>query len=294
MLLRRRFIAPSTAGIILASSILLSPRPARHGAQVRIRSGRRPEDVLRNLRHRQALILAARRVGLHRHVQLIMRALARKAGDCRGFAGARAHRRYRPSAELRDNGRRCRRTHPLSADREVDLMGYSVEAKSPCARPFSIPSREETGDRLCTSPRWMVSRDRRGNDEDGPDSARAMTQTPMYQLYAHVAPRPEDWPVLHAKLGEMFKQDYDWSKDVPAIKAPTCLYSVMPMLSAPRMPYSSLSSWAEARRTAAGTDQGIQRPAREFYRLTHYTIFSSPVLASTVTPFLDALMPEAR
>src|SRR6266481_6048583 len=36
-----------------------------------------------------------------------------------------------------------------------------------------------------------------GMTKMGADSARAMTQTPMYQLYAHIAPRPEDWPVLH-------------------------------------------------------------------------------------------------
>jgi pimeloyl-ACP methyl ester carboxylesterase len=28
-----------------------------------------------------------------------------------------------------------------------------------------------------------------------------MKQTPMYQLYASVAPKPEDWPVLLTKLG---------------------------------------------------------------------------------------------
>jgi hypothetical protein len=43
----------------------------------------------------------------------------------------------------------------------------------------------------------------------GPEAAEPMKQTPMYWLYASVAPRPEDWPVLLTKLGELLRQDYD-------------------------------------------------------------------------------------
>jgi len=34
-----------------------------------------------------------------------------------------------------------------------------------------------------------------------------MKQTPMYELYARVAPKPADWPVLLTKLNEMLKKD---------------------------------------------------------------------------------------
>jgi len=57
----------------------------------------------------------------------------------------------------------------------------------------------------------------------GADSAPRMKQTPIHQLYSQLAPKPEDWSVLHTKLGEMLRKDYDWSKDVPAIKAPVLL-----------------------------------------------------------------------
>ena len=57
----------------------------------------------------------------------------------------------------------------------------------------------------------------------GPEAAEPMKQTPMYQLYASVAPKPEGWPVLLAKLGQLLGQDYDWSKDLAAIKAPTMI-----------------------------------------------------------------------
>src|SRR5947207_1096618 len=55
----------------------------------------------------------------------------------------------------------------------------------------------------------------------GPAAAEAMKQTPMYQLYASLAPRPEDWPRLLGKIGEAMKQDFDFSKDIGGITATT-------------------------------------------------------------------------
>src|SRR5256712_8185116 len=47
----------------------------------------------------------------------------------------------------------------------------------------------------------------------GAAAAEAMKQTPMYQLYASIAPRPEDWPRLLGKIGEAMKQDFDFSQE---------------------------------------------------------------------------------
>jgi pimeloyl-ACP methyl ester carboxylesterase len=57
-----------------------------------------------------------------------------------------------------------------------------------------------------------------GMEQMGPEAAEPMKQTPMYQLYSSVAPRPEDWPVLLTKLGELLGQDYDWSEEVAAME----------------------------------------------------------------------------
>jgi pimeloyl-ACP methyl ester carboxylesterase len=62
-----------------------------------------------------------------------------------------------------------------------------------------------------------------GMAQVGPQAAEPMKQSPIYQLYSKIAPKPEDWPVLLTKLGELLKQGYDWSKDVKAIKAPTMI-----------------------------------------------------------------------
>src|SRR2546422_7004503 len=55
------------------------------------------------------------------------------------------------------------------------------------------------------------------------EAAEAMKQTPMYQLYASIAPRPEDWPRLLSKMGESMKNDYDFTKEVGKLQATTLL-----------------------------------------------------------------------
>ncbi len=45
----------------------------------------------------------------------------------------------------------------------------------------------------------------------GPEAAEGMKQSPMYQIYAKIAPKPENWPVLVTKMGELLRHDYDWS-----------------------------------------------------------------------------------
>jgi len=42
-----------------------------------------------------------------------------------------------------------------------------------------------------------------GMGRPGPEAAEPMKLSPIYQLYARVAPKPEDWPVLLTKLGQL-------------------------------------------------------------------------------------------
>ncbi len=58
-----------------------------------------------------------------------------------------------------------------------------------------------------------------------PDEAAAerMRGTPPEQLYRRVAPRPQDWPLLWTRTGELLRRDYDWSSEVASITTPTML-----------------------------------------------------------------------
>jgi pimeloyl-ACP methyl ester carboxylesterase len=130
-----------------------------------------------------------------------------------------------------------------------------------------------------------------GMGQMGPAAAEPMKQTPMYQLYASVAPKPDDWPVLLTKLGQLLGQDYDWSNDVAAITAPT-LIVVGDADSVPTAHAVQFFELLGGGKADAGWD-GSGMPNARLAILpatTHYNIFFSPALASAVRPFLDAPM----
>ena len=60
-------------------------------------------------------------------------------------------------------------------------------------------------------------------DQLGPASAEMMKPSPLYQTYTRIAPKPENWPVLVTTIGDSLRKDFDWSKDVAAITAPSTI-----------------------------------------------------------------------
>lgn len=134
-----------------------------------------------------------------------------------------------------------------------------------------------------------------GMSQVGAAAAEPMKQTPMYQVYARVAPKPADWPVLLTKIGGLLRKDYDWSKDVAAIKAPTMLVfgDADAVRTAHAVQFFELLGGGN--KDGGWDGSGISNVRLAILPgLTHYTIFSSPVLASTVGPFLDGPMPGGR
>jgi pimeloyl-ACP methyl ester carboxylesterase len=132
-------------------------------------------------------------------------------------------------------------------------------------------------------------------DQMRPELAESLKQTPMYQLYASVAPKPEDWSVLLTKLGRLVRQDYDWSNDVAAIKAPTMI--VVGDADSVRTAHAvELFELLGGGKADGGWDGSGMSDARLAIlpATTHYNSFSSPLLASIVTPFLDAPMSNVQ
>ncbi len=127
--------------------------------------------------------------------------------------------------------------------------------------------------------------------QSGPQAAEQMKQTPMYQMYARIAPRPEDWPVLLTKLGQLLRKDYDWSKQVAALKMPTMI--VVGDADSIRISHAvEFFELLGGGKVDAGWDGSKISSARLAILpgTTHSNIFSSPMLASVVTSFLDAPM----
>ncbi|MEP6681493.1 MAG: alpha/beta hydrolase, partial [Chloroflexota bacterium] len=54
-------------------------------------------------------------------------------------------------------------------------------------------------------------------------AAEFMKDTPMYELYQRVAPRPEDFGRLLDKIGAAMANDFDYSDEVRALKVPTLI-----------------------------------------------------------------------
>jgi pimeloyl-ACP methyl ester carboxylesterase len=120
------------------------------------------------------------------------------------------------------------------------------------------------------------------------EAAEGLKQTPMYQMYASLAPRIEDWPRLLRKIGESMAVDFDFTNDVARIKAPVLLVAgdadIFPPAHAVEV-FGLLGGGTQD----AGWD-GSARPKSQLAILpgqSHYSVGSAPSLAAVVIPFLD-------
>jgi pimeloyl-ACP methyl ester carboxylesterase len=122
----------------------------------------------------------------------------------------------------------------------------------------------------------------------GAAAAPQMKDTPMFKSYAAVAPKVEDFPRLLQALGDYMRKKYDWSSEVASLRVPTMLiYGDSDMFLPEHVVkfYQLLGGGLQ--------DAGWQRETMAKNRLailpglTHYDIFTSPRLATTVLLFLD-------
>jgi pimeloyl-ACP methyl ester carboxylesterase len=127
-------------------------------------------------------------------------------------------------------------------------------------------------------------------DKMNASTGAQMRQSPLSKMYPNV-----NWQVLFAKLGDTLRKDYDWSKEVAAIRSPTML--VFADADAVRLQHiAEFYSLLGGCQRDAGLD-GSLRSANELAilpGLTHYSISAAPALAQTVTPFLEMAMPQTH
>jgi pimeloyl-ACP methyl ester carboxylesterase len=124
----------------------------------------------------------------------------------------------------------------------------------------------------------------------GPAAAEQMKQSPLYKLYPNV-----NWAVLLTKLSDLLRKDYDWSKEVAAIKAPTMIVFADADAVRPAHVIEFFGLLGGGQKDA-GLD-GSGRPVNQLAilpGLTHYNISSNPALGAVVTPFLDAPVPVSK
>lgn len=130
----------------------------------------------------------------------------------------------------------------------------------------------------------------------GMEAARAeeMVGSPMHADYVRSAPRPEDWPVLVAKMRSLLTSEYDWSPAVAKLKLPTLIVigDADSVRTAHAVEFFQLLGGGK--RDAGWDGSGMTSAQLAILPATsHYTIFTSPLLASTAITFLDSPMPQA-
>jgi len=121
-------------------------------------------------------------------------------------------------------------------------------------------------------------------------AAELLKDTPMYQLYQQVAPRPEDFPRLLDKIGESMAQDFDVTEEVRSLEVPTLIVAADADMAPP-------SHYVEFFKLLDGglRDGGWQGEGRPkgghalaiLPGLTHYNLGASPLFATVTLGFLD-------
>jgi len=118
-----------------------------------------------------------------------------------------------------------------------------------------------------------------------------MKDTPMYQLYQRVAPRPQDFPRLLDKIGEAMSKDFDYTEEVRGLQVPTLVVAADGDMAPPSHYVEVFKLLDGGLRDGGWMGEGRPKGGHALAilpGLTHYNIFSSPLFASATLAFLDS------
>jgi len=124
-------------------------------------------------------------------------------------------------------------------------------------------------------------------------AAEFMKDTPMYQLYQRVAPRPEDFPRLLDKLGQWMAKDFDYREEVRGLHVPTLIVAADADMAPPSHYVEVFKLLDGGLRDGGWMGEGRPKGGHALAiipGLTHYNIGDSPLLATVTMAFLE----EAR
>jgi pimeloyl-ACP methyl ester carboxylesterase len=121
-------------------------------------------------------------------------------------------------------------------------------------------------------------------------AAEFMTDTPMYQLYQRVAPRPEDFPRLLDKIGAAMAKDFDFTEEVRGLQVPTMIVAADADMAPPSHYVEVFKLLGGGLRDGGWMGEGRPEGGHALAilpGLTHYNLADSPLFAAVTLAFLD-------
>jgi pimeloyl-ACP methyl ester carboxylesterase len=130
-------------------------------------------------------------------------------------------------------------------------------------------------------------------DQMTPALADMLEQSPVYELYARIAPQPEGFDTMVAKTSDALKVDFDWTAEVAELTTRTLLVFADADSIRPAHVAEFFGLLGGGLRDA-GWD-GSNQPTNRLAVLpgaTHYDILNNPLLAPVVSGFLQSSAPQ--
>jgi pimeloyl-ACP methyl ester carboxylesterase len=122
----------------------------------------------------------------------------------------------------------------------------------------------------------------------GAAMAEQMKPTPMYQSYVRVAPNPDDFPKLLDQMGALMRKPYDYRDDVKKLTMPTMLVFGDADMYRPEHVVEFYKLLGGGLKDAGWMREHMsQNRLAILPNVTHYELFMTPALVTTVRPFLD-------
>jgi pimeloyl-ACP methyl ester carboxylesterase len=174
-----------------------------------------------------------------------------------------------------------------------DIVGYSLGGGVAFFTAVKYP--EKLGKLVCASahvrrdaiPPEMLAQ----QEQVSAAAVPFMKDTPMYQHYQEVAPRPEDFGPLLDKIGESMAADFDFSEEVRGLKVPTMIVAADADMAPPSHYVEFFKLLDGGLRDGGWMGEGRPKGGHALAilpGLTHYNLGVSPLFAAVTLSFLDA------
>ena len=175
---------------------------------------------------------------------------------------------------------------------EPDLVGYSLGGGVAFQTAAKYPGKVR---RLVVAsinlrPDAIDPEIRRQQGQVNAAAAEFMKDTPMYQLYQRVAPRPEDFPRLLDKIGESMAKDFDYTEDFRSLQVPTLIVAADADMAPPSHHVEIFKLLDGGLRDGGWMGEGRPKGGHALAilpGLTHYNLAGSPLFATVTLAFLD-------